>query len=181
MFFGPQAESPPKKMPGLVDLRESPFIEFDTEIFFDPRKRVVLADGKNHVVARNHDGFDDPGFLRLFVPFEAVEFHTDQFAVLNHEALRCVIDDNLDALFFGVFQFPGGSFEEGTRTARHNLNLFAAKPERSAAAIHGGIADADDQNAFADLIDVFESYGTEPVDADVDMVGYRGIAASGQF
>ena len=39
------------------------------------------------------------------------------------------------------------------------------------AAIHGRVADADDQNLFADRIDVAESDGLQPIDADVNAIG----------
>ena len=35
----------------LVDFRQTPFVEFDADVALDPRKRVFLADGDQHVVA----------------------------------------------------------------------------------------------------------------------------------
>ena len=98
-----------------------------------------------------------------------------ELAVLDHEALGRVVDDDLDAFFFGVLQLPGRRFEEAARPARHHFDVFAAQPARGAAAIHGRIADADDQNPFADRVDVAEGDGFQPVDADVDAV--RIVAA----
>ena len=85
-------------------------------------------------------------FLGVGVPFQALELHAVELAVLDHEALGRVIDDDLDAFFLGVFQFPGRRFEEPARAARHHFDILAAQPARRAAAIHGGIADADDQH-----------------------------------
>jgi predicted nucleic acid-binding Zn-ribbon protein len=96
----------------------------------------------------------------------------------DDEALRRVVDDDLDAFFFGVFQFPGRSFEEARGTARHHFDIFAAEAARRAAAIHGGVADADDQHLFADRIEMAERDRAEPVDADVDAVR---IVTAGQF
>ena len=58
MFFGPKAESPPKKTFGtrglegdLVEHRQAPLVELDAGVLLDPRERVLLADGDQHVVA----------------------------------------------------------------------------------------------------------------------------------
>ena len=58
MFLGPNAASPPKKTFGLVDCMVTgsttwhvPFVEFDADVALDPGKRVLLADGDQHVVA----------------------------------------------------------------------------------------------------------------------------------
>ena len=65
MFLGPQAASPPKKMPGagalhgfLVHHGHVPFVEFDAEIALDPGERVFLADGENHVVGGKKNGIE---------------------------------------------------------------------------------------------------------------------------
>ena len=55
--------------------------------------------------------------------------------------------------------------------ARHHFDLLAAQSPRGAAAIHRGIAHADDQDVFADGIGVAEGDRIEPVDTDVDAVG----------
>ena len=82
----------------LVDDRHVPLVEFDPDIALDPREGVLLADGENHVVAGNEDGVDAP--VRVFASasrLEALELHPRQLAVLDHEALRRVVDDDLDA------------------------------------------------------------------------------------
>ena len=43
---------------------------------------------------------------------------------------------------------------------------------RRPAAIHRRVADADDQDALADFVDVAEGDRFQPVDADVDAVGF---------
>jgi hypothetical protein len=63
-----------------------------------------------------------------------------------------VIDQDLDAFFLGVLQLPRRSFEESARAARHHLDVFSAQPAAGPAAIHGRVADADDQHLFADGI-----------------------------
>ena len=63
--------------------------------------------GENHVVAGDRYGIDNSGTLRFGVPFEPLEFHPGERAVLDHKALRRVIDNDFDALFFGVVKLPG--------------------------------------------------------------------------
>ncbi len=86
--------------------------------------------------------------------------------------------DDLDFFRLGVFELPFGSLEELTRLARHDLHVFRAEPQGTAAAIHCGIADADDQNPLADLVDVAEGDRFEPGNADMNAVG---IVAAGQL
>ena len=69
----------------------------------------------------------------------------------DDEALRGVVDDDLDALLLGVVELPGRRLEERARAARHDLDVRAAEAARGAAAVHRGVADADDEDALADL------------------------------
>ncbi len=101
-----------------------------------------------------------------------------RLAVLNDERLGSMIDDDLDFFRLGVFEFPLGSLEELTRLARHDFHVFRAEPQGTAAAIHRRIADTDDQNLLADLVDVAERDGFEPGNADMNAVG---IVAAGQL
>ena len=90
--------------------------------------------------------------------------------VLDDEPGRGVVDDDLDTLLLGILELPRRRLEERARTARHHLDVGAAEAERRAAAVHRGVADADDQHALADGVDVPEGDRLEPVDADVDPV-----------
>src|SRR5205085_3331405 len=58
----------------------------------------------------------------------------------------------------------------------HHLDVLAAQAARRAAAIHGGVAAAEHDDALADLADVTEGHAGEPVDADMD-AGGRFLAA----
>src|SRR5665213_426474 len=167
----PEEDSGKRGLAGnLVDDGHAPFIELDAEIALDPGEGVFLADSENHVVARQDQGFDHRGFLRIGIPFEAVELHAGELAVLYNESLRRVIDNNVDAFLFGIVKLPGRGFEVAARTPRHDLHVLAAETARGAAAIHGGVADADDENLFADGIEMAESDGAEPVDTYMDAV-----------
>ena len=179
MFFGPERGVASEEDLGKRGLQRRriehghvPLVELDAEIALDPREGVLLADGEDHIVAGEEDGFESLRFPGLHVPLEALEVHADKLAVLEDETFWRVIDDDLDAFFLGVFELPRGGFEEIARAARHHLDVFAAEAARGAAAIHGRVADADDQNAFADGIDMAEGDGLEPVDADMDAIGF---------
>ncbi len=81
-----------------------------------------------------------------------------------------VVHEDVDLLFLGVLQLPGRRLEELAPAARHDLHVLAAQAARRPAAVHGRVADADDQDALADLVDVAERHPGQPVDADVDAV-----------
>ena len=76
----------------------------------------------------------------------------------------------------GVLLFPGRRLHLLEAGAHDHLDVLAAEAARGAAAVHGGIAAAEHDHALADLVDVAERDGREPVDADVDVRG-RFLAA----
>ena len=166
-----------------VELRHVPLVELDAEVALDPGEGVLLPDREDHVVAGDEDLLDDAlardlGAVHLVL--EPLERHALELSALDDEGLRGVVDDDLDLLLLRVLQFPLGGLEEAARLARHDLDALRAEPERGAAAIHGGVADADDEHALADRVDVLEGDRLEPGDADVDPVGVRA-AGKAQF
>ncbi len=176
MFFGPHAASPPKKTPGsvdcivdLVDDRHIPLAELHAEVALDPGEGVLLTDGEDHVVTGDDHRTQHRGLLRAVVPLEDVELHPDELAVLDDEALGRVVHDDLDALFFGVVELPRRGLEVLARSSRHDLDVGAPESPRRTTAVHGGVADADDQDTRADRVDVTEGDRLEPVDADEDV------------
>ena len=112
------------------------------------------------------------------VVLELVEPHADQLAAFDDEFLRRVIDDDLDALLLGILELPLRRLEELPRLARDDLDVFRAEPQRAAAAIHRRVADADDEHALADGLDVAERDRAEPIDADVNAIAR---VAPGQY
>src|SRR5579884_2152311 len=96
---------------GLIYDRHLPAIEFDADIALDPRERVFLANRENHVIAGKEDRFESLGTPRAIIPGELFELHADELSLLDDKALRRVIDDDLDAFFFGVIEFPGRRLE----------------------------------------------------------------------
>src|SRR5690606_28960112 len=110
-----------------------------------------------------HASGRDPA-ARVDVVLHHVEDHAAEAAILDHAGLRRAADDDLDILFLGVAEFPGGSLEELPRLARHHLHLLRPEAQGSAAAVHGGIAPADDQDLLADGLGMAEGYGLQPVE-----------------
>src|SRR5258708_35970296 len=147
-----------------------PFVELDSDIAFDPGKSVLLADGENHVVRRKEDRSGRGGILGALVPLELFKLHPNEFSVFEDEALGRMVDDDLDAFLFGILQFPWGSLEESTRAAGHNLNGLATQTAGRAAAIHSRVADADDQNFFANRIGMAKGNRLQPIDADMNAI-----------
>src|SRR5690606_7780467 len=143
-----------------IDDGDVPLVELDAEVALDPRERVLLADREHDVVARDQRLADDaavddaPALVQGVL--EPIEAHPDEPAVLDDERLRRVVDDDLDALLLGVLELPLGSLEELARLARDDLHVLRAEAQSAAAAVHRGIADADDQHPLADRVDVPE-------------------------
>src|SRR5690606_26920778 len=170
----------------LVHLRHMPAVELQTEVVLDPRERVFLPDRKNHVVARQkffaHDAFGGDAPARVEVVFHDIEPHADQLILLDDERLGRAVHDDFDVLLLGVLQLPIRGFEKGARLARHDLHVGGAETQGGAAAIHGRVADPDDQYALADAAHMLERHRLEPVDADVDVLcGGRRSAPPGQL
>ena len=157
-----------------------PLVELDPEPLLDPGKRVFLADGENDVIAGNEylarDTLRGDAAARIDVVFHGVEVHAGESAVHDDEGFRRVIDHDLDILGFGVLELPVGGLEESTRLAGHHLDVRGAEAQRGAAAVHRCVADTDDQNALADLVEMTEGNRFQPLDADVD-VGVAFLAA----
>src|SRR5690606_37935622 len=110
---------------------------------------------------------------------DLLELHADQLAVVDDEFLRYVVIEYRDALALGVFDFPRRRLHVGARRTHGDSHAFAAETQRGAAAVHRGVAAAEDDDFPADLFDMAEGDTGQPVDADMDI----GLAffAAGQF
>src|SRR6185503_18131422 len=96
---------------GLVYDREVLLAELDADVPLDPGKGRLLTYGQDHVIARENDGIDRLRMSSVGVPLQPLEFHSDQFPVFQHEALRGMVDEDFDPFLFGIFQLPGRGFE----------------------------------------------------------------------
>ncbi len=80
-----------------------------------------------------------------------------------------MVNDDLDILFFRIFQFPIGSLAEITRPTRHDFHIISTQAQRRATAIHCGVTNTYNQHALTNTIDVFESDRLKPGDTDMDI------------
>ena len=85
------------------------------------------------------------------------------------ERLRHEVVQDRDAFVRRVFLLPRRRFHLLEAGAHDHLHVVAAEALRRAAAVHRGVAAAEDDHALADLVDVAERHAREPVDADVDV------------
>ncbi len=106
-----------------------------------------------------------------------LEEHAGEAAGLVGEGLgrQEVVDG--DAFVHGILLLPGRRLHLLEAAAHDDLHLLAAEAPRGAAAIHGGVAAAEHDDALADLVDVAERDARQPVDADMDAGG--GLAPAG--
>ena len=115
--------------------------------------------------------------LGVVLGLHLLEQHAGELAVVVGEFLRHQEIEDRDVLVHGVLLFPGRRLHLLEAGAHHHLDVLAAEPARGAAAVHGGVAAAEHDDALADLGDVAERDGREPVDADMDVGG--GFLAAG--
>ena len=74
-----------------------------------------------------------------------------------------------DALVLGVLLLPRRRLHLGVAGPDDDSDLLAAQAPGAAAAVHRGVAAAQDDDALADRLHVPERHRGEPVDADVDV------------
>ncbi len=168
----------------LIDHRHAVAVELDADVALDPRKRIFLADSHQHVVARDmHVGFAGrhqlPPPLRILLRRHLLEDHAGQLAALMRERLRHHEVEDRDALVLRVFLFPRRGLHFVEAGAHDHLHIITTEAPRRAAAVHGRVAAAQHDDPPADLRDVAEGDGRQPVDADVDVGG--GFAPAGDI
>ena len=167
----------------LVDLGHVPFAELDADVALDPGERVLLADRHQHVVALEDDLFAGRHELAAAVGavlgLHLLELDAGELAVLEDEFLGIVVVEDRDRLALGVLDLPGRRLHVLARRAHGDAYVLAAEADGRAAAVHGRVAAADDDDLLADLGRVLEGDRGQPVDADVDVGG--GFLAAGDI
>src|SRR6185295_9921786 len=155
---------------------QAPLVELDAGILLDPGERVLLADRDQHVVALEElvglAGGDQAA--AAFVVVDGLHFfegHPGQLAVGDDESLGHQEIQDRNALVRGVLFLPGARLHLVEAGAHDHLDVVAADALRGAAAVHRGVAAAEDDDALADPGGVAERHRREPVDADVDVLG----------
>jgi hypothetical protein len=164
-----------------IDLGHVPPVERDADVALDPRERILLPDRDQHVVAghvlvRLAGGLERAAALGVVFGLDLLEHDAGEAPVVVREFLRHQEIEDRDALMHGILFFPWRGLHLLEAGADHHRDLLAAKPARGAAAIHGGVAAAEHDDALADLADVAERDAGEPVDADMDVPG--GLSAA---
>src|SRR5262249_21282922 len=159
-----------------VDLRHIPFVELNTDVAFDPREGVLLANRDQHIIAgKMRVGLSGRGqaaaALRVVLGLDLLEDNAGQTAVLVGELLRHQIIENGDVLVHGILFFPGRCLHLLEARAHDNLHIRPAQPARGAAAIHSGVAASKHNHPLADLADVPEGNRGKPIDADMNIGG----------
>ncbi len=189
MFSGPHAASPPKKTPGRehwnVTLSTLGIPHLSSSM---PMSRSIQGNAPSCPMARMtaSAGMNTVSMILLLVswPFSSGDHSSRSKSIPL--SLPSSMTKDLGAwlmrishlLLLRVLQLPGGGLEVGARAARHDLDVLAAEPARGAAAVHRGVADADDEHALLDGGDVPEGHAVQPVDADEDLVA---VVAAGDL
>jgi hypothetical protein len=114
--------------------------------------------------------------LGVVLGLDLLEHHPGEAAVVMSELLRHQEIEDRDALVHGILLLPGRGLHFLEAGADHHRDLLAAEAARGTAAIHGGVAAAQHDDAPADPGDVAERNAGEPVDADMDVGGGLGAA-----
>jgi len=128
----PEEDSFARRLERLpVDLGITPLVELEADVLLDPGERTLLAYREDDGVGRDEDGLERDALVGLTLvvelPLDPVEVHSLEDALLDHEVLGGVVDDDLDLLFLGVVELPWRSLEESARLARHDLHALAAE------------------------------------------------------
>ncbi len=160
--------------------RHAVLVKVEPDVALDPLERVLLADGEDDVVARQHDSLDQFALLLsvLLGPAQNFHLHPDELAVLEDEALGRMVLDDVHALFLGVLELPRRRLEVFASAPRDDFDVGAAEPPRRPAAVHRRVADSDDEHALADLLDMAEVGRREPLDTYMNV--RRGLGSPGK-
>ena len=90
-----------------------------------------------------------------------------------------MVFDDVDAFLLGVLELPRRRLEVFPSAPRDDFHVGTAEAARRAAAVHRRVADADDEHALPDLLDVAEVGRREPLDTYMNV--RRGFGAPGEI
>ena len=96
-------------------------------------------------------------------------------------ALGHVVVEDRDALVHGVFTLPGRGLHFLVAAAHDDLHVLAAHAPGRAAAVHGGVAASQHDDARRHAGDVAKGDRGQPVDSDVDMGRRLGTSRHIEF
>lgn len=146
-----------------IDLGHVPLVELDAAVLFDPGEGVLLADRDQHVVAFEGlvglaRGNEIAAAFGVVLRLHLLEGDAGELAVVVNEGNGNEEVEDRDILVDRVFLLPGRGLHLVEAGAHDNLDVFAAKPARGAAAIHCGVAAAEHDHALADLVGMAERH-----------------------
>ena len=153
---------------------QAPAVKGNAQIVLNPWKRIFLAHGDQHHVAGHAHiglarGHQAAAPLCVVLGLHHLEPHGGELAVLVLKGFGYMEVQNRNALMQGVFLFPGRGFHLVKAAAHDDFDVGAAQAPRRAAAVHGGVAAAQHDDARRDAGDVPERHRSQPVDADMDV------------
>ena len=156
-----------------IDHGQAPAVELEAEVALDPGKGVLLPDRDQDLVAREVDiglarRHELASAFGVVLGPDLLEENAGQPARLVREFLGHEVVQDRDALVQRVLLLPGRRLHLVEAAAHDDLHVLATEPARGAAAVHRGVAAAEDEHAAADPVDMAERYARQPVDADVD-------------
>src|SRR5205807_10326634 len=111
--------------------------------------------------------YELPTAVLILLRRDFLECDAGQLAVVVRERLGNEIVMDRDALVHRILFFPRRCFHLVETGTDDDVDLFAAQPPRTAAAIHRGIAAAHHDDALADRSDMAERHRRQPIDADM--------------
>ena len=158
----------------LIEHWAIPLVELDAGVPFDPWTMVLLADGHQDVVGRQEHVILATRFVAqppvvALDRLHAAENDAGQPAVLVHEFLGGPVVDDGNALAHGILLLPIRGFHHLEGGAHHHRDALCAEPLGGAAAVHGGVAAAHDDDVAGNGIGVAEGDARQPIDADGDV------------
>ena len=112
-----------------------------------PRRRRGME-----FLADQQFGLIDDALPSTDVVLHEVKAHADKLAVLEHEFLGRVIDDNFDPFSSSASSSShSDALKKSARLTRHDLDVVSrTEAQRRPATVHGRVAHTDNQHAFAD-------------------------------
>src|SRR5688572_9798622 len=93
-----------------------------------------------------------------------LEGHPGKFSIRDDESLRDEEIQNRNAFVRGVFLLPRAGLHLVEARPHYDFYILAADAPRGAAAVHRGVAAAEDDDALSDLGGVAEGDRGQPVD-----------------
>src|SRR5690606_38174706 len=157
-----------------VDLGHVPLAELDPDVPLNPGEGVLLPDRHQHVVAGNDDflaGGDQLAPTVSVLGSHDLEPYACEPAILDDELFGIMIVEDWNALALCVLDLPFRRLHILARRADGYRHLLGTEAQSRPAAVHGGVAATDHQDAATYTLYVLEGDRGQELDADVNIGG----------